>query len=230
MICSVKIDGRTVEVPAGASILQAAARAGIAIPTLCHHPALPPDGSCRMCLVEVTGHPGLHPACVFPASAGFEIETETAAVQAARRHVLRLLLERYRPGVGRRDNELLSLAARYGLSAPTEPRPPDIPVDESNPFIRVDRDACIHCWRCVRACDLLNGVAAIGVFGRGEEAHVGFGLDGRHPAAASTGQSIARHAYFECVQPAKFGRCCHQLTGQSPRRSPGQFGGQSVCA
>jgi formate dehydrogenase alpha subunit len=178
MMISVTIDGRRVEVAANASILEAAASAGVAIPVLCHHPALPPDGSCRMCLVEVTGHPGLHPACVVPVAAGLEIETDTAEVQAARRHVLQLLLERYRPGAGRHDNELLSLAARHGLSVRGVPRPPDIPVDESNPFIRVDRDACIHCWRCVRACDLLNGVTAIGVFGRGEEAHIGFGLDG----------------------------------------------------
>jgi formate dehydrogenase alpha subunit len=178
MIASITIDGRHIDVAASVSVLEAAARAGIGIPALCYHPALPPDGSCRLCLVEVSGRPGLHPACLLPADDGLVLHTETPAVGEARRNALRLLLRRYRPGVGRAHNELLALAARYGVPLPAERPPAVVEVDESNPFIRVDRDACIHCWRCVRACDLLNGVAAIGVFGRGEAAHIGFGLDG----------------------------------------------------
>jgi formate dehydrogenase alpha subunit len=175
---SVKIDGRIVEAPTGTSILRAAAEVGISIPALCSHPALPPDGSCRMCLVQVAGRPEFHPACLLPATDGLEVQTDTAALQAARREGLRLLLDRYRPGTGRAENELLALAARYDLMLPSERRPPQFPVDESNPFIRVARDACIRCWRCVRACDLLNGVTAIGVFGRGEDTHIGFGVGG----------------------------------------------------
>lgn len=146
------------------------------IPTLCYHPALPPDGSCRLCVVEISGHVGLHPACVLAVGEGFEVRTETAAIRGAPRNMLRLLLGRYCPGVGREGNELLALAARYGVAAPPEPRPPPLPVDDSNPLIRVDRGACIRCWRCVRACDSLNGVSAIGVIGRREQAHIGFGL------------------------------------------------------
>ena len=172
------VDGRAVPVTPGASILTAAAAAGIAIPTLCHHPALPPDGSCRICLVEVDGRPGLHPACVQPAGPDLVVQTESAVVQAARRHLLGLLLAGYRPGAGKAHNELLALAAHYGVTPPAAP--PAVPglVDESNPFIRVDHGACIRCWRCVRACDRLNGVTAIGIFGRGAAAHIGFGADG----------------------------------------------------
>jgi formate dehydrogenase major subunit/formate dehydrogenase alpha subunit len=172
------LDGTPVPAPAGVTVLEAARRAGVRIPSLCAHPALPPDGSCRLCLVEVDGRPGLQPACVLPVSEDLEVRTETLSVQAARRHALGLLLAAYRPGVGRADNELLALAARYRVPAPPERAEPRTPVDETNPFIRVDRDACIHCWRCVRACDRLNGVTAIGVFGRGADAHIGFGLDG----------------------------------------------------
>jgi formate dehydrogenase alpha subunit len=131
-----------------------------------------------MCLVEIEGYPGLHPACVMPAAAGLGVRTESPAVTSARRHILRLLLASYRPGRGKEHNELLALAARYGVRPP--PTSPDQPasVDESNPFIRVDRGACIRCWRCVRACDRLNGVTAIGIFGRGGQAHIGFGADG----------------------------------------------------
>jgi formate dehydrogenase alpha subunit len=173
------LDGREVPVQPGASILEAARSAGGTIPTLCHHPSLPPDGSCRVCLVEIEGHPGLHPACVVPAHAGLVVRTESPPVQAARRQVLRLLLADYRPGLGKTPNELLTLAARYEVTSPSAAPDRAATVDESNPFIRVDHGACIRCWRCVRACDRLNGVTAIGIFGRGGHARIGFGADGR---------------------------------------------------
>jgi predicted molibdopterin-dependent oxidoreductase YjgC len=172
------IDGRAVPVEPGATILDAAHRVGIAVPTLCHHASLPPDGSCRMCLVEIDGWDGLHPACTFPAATGMVVRTESDATRSARRNALRLLLRDYRPGPGKPGNELLEMAARYGLEGSRSTAPPSWPIDDSNPFIRVDRNACIRCWRCVRACDLLNGVRAIGVFGRDQEAHIGFGFDG----------------------------------------------------
>jgi predicted molibdopterin-dependent oxidoreductase YjgC len=100
-------------------------------------------------------------------------------VQAARRQVLRLLLADYRPGLGKTANELLTLAARYEVTSPPAAPGRAATVDESNPFIRVDHGACIRCWRCVRACDRLNGVTAIGIFGRGGHARIGFGADGR---------------------------------------------------
>jgi len=172
------VDGRPVAVPPGTSLLEAARRAGIEIPTLCHHPALPPDGSCRLCLVEIGGQPGLHAACVLPAADGLAVLTGTPALVEERRSVLRLLLDGYRHGAGRPDNALLALSGRHGVALPAQPSAARVPVDESNPFIRVDQDACIHCWRCVRACEVLNGVTAIGVFGRGDRARIGFGLDG----------------------------------------------------
>ena len=178
------VDGHEILVSPGTSVLEAARMAGVNIPTLCHHPALPADGSCRLCLVAVDGRHGLHAACVLPATNGLVVNTETQEIQAERRNVLRLLLGRYRPGKGGGDNELLMLAARYGIPIPARPWADAPDVDTSNPFIVVDRGACIHCWRCVRACDLLNGVAAIGVFGRGVDAQIGFGLGG--PMQAST--------------------------------------------
>jgi formate dehydrogenase alpha subunit len=172
------IDGREVPVGPGSTILDAAQRAGISVPTLCHHPSLPPDGSCRMCLVEIDGRDGLHPACTFPAADGMVVRTESEATRSARENTLRLLFRDYRPGAGKPGNELLEMSARHGVSTPAQTGPPPWPVDDSNPFIRVDRNACIRCWRCVRACDLLNGVTAIGVFGRDGSTHIGFGLDG----------------------------------------------------
>ena len=86
------IDGREVRVPQGISVLDAAHSAGIDIPVLCHHPALPPEGACRLCMVQVEGQRGLQPACTFPAAPGMVIQTETPAVVESRRFALNLLL------------------------------------------------------------------------------------------------------------------------------------------
>jgi predicted molibdopterin-dependent oxidoreductase YjgC len=172
------VDDRMVDAVPGVSVLDAAGEVGITIPVICYHPSLPPDGSCRMCVVEIQRRPGLHAACVVPATDDLVVHTDTPAVREARRHLLRLLLGTYRPGTGKEPNELLALAARLDVTAPPSVGGPPAAVDESNPFIRVDHGACIRCWRCVRACDRLNGVTAIGVFGRGADARIGFGADG----------------------------------------------------
>ncbi len=179
---TLKINGQTVQAETGMTVLKAAQQTGIDIPTLCYHPALPPDGGCRVCLVEVKGWPTLQAACTLQATEGMEVETDSPAVQAARRRVLELLLANYTPGVGRyaksEPNLLLELAERYGVQPPPfHANRPLYPVEDSNPFIRVDRNACVLCWRCQRACAYLNGVEAIGVFSRGANVHIGFGLD-----------------------------------------------------
>ena len=86
------IDGQRVEVPAGATILEAAGKLGIAIPTLCHLPPLPPNTSCMVCVVQVAGKAALQPACAAPAAEGLEVRTNTPAVLDARRTALELLL------------------------------------------------------------------------------------------------------------------------------------------
>ena len=181
------VNGHAVTPAAGWSILDAARVAGITIPTLCHHAALPPDGSCRLCVVEIDGRPGLHPACVEPAVGGRRVQTDTPATKAARRNVLALLLRRYRPRPGTADNEFLALVRAHGLDAGGASPVPPARADESDPFLRFDPAACVRCWRCVRACERLNGVAAIGVFGRGADARIGFGLD--QPMVASPCES-----------------------------------------
>jgi formate dehydrogenase alpha subunit len=181
------VNGTAVTPGVGWSILDAARAVGASVPTLCHHPALPRDGSCRLCVVEIDGRPGLHPACVEPAAGGLRVQTDTPEARAARHNMLGLILKRYQPRPGTQDNELLTLARAHGLSADGAAPSPAAAVDESDPFLRFDPGACIHCWRCVRACESLNGVAAIGVFGRGDAARIGFGLD--EPMVASPCES-----------------------------------------
>lgn len=170
------VDGRRVAAPPDSTVLDAARSAGIEIPALCHHPALPAAGACRLCVVEVEGR-GVHPACLLPASDDLVVTTDSERLRAARRASLSLLLDGYTPGVGRPDNELLRLAERSGLAPCRGATRSWRAIDEGNPLVRFDPNACVRCWRCVRACESLNGLGIIGVFGRNGDAHVGFGHD-----------------------------------------------------
>lgn len=155
------IDGRDISASEGQTILAAAARVGIVVPTLCHHPDLSPVGSCRVCLVHAGGQ-HLVPACKTVVEAGQVIETNTPHVRDARRFVLELLLQNYRDDSDRTevgDSEFLSLVREYGVRREdvlTEP--PRFQADsDSHPFIRVDLNKCILCTRCLRACDEVQG-------------------------------------------------------------------------
>ena len=86
------IDGVVIHAEKGSTILQAARKEGIYIPILCDHPALTPEGACRICLVEIEGQRALHPACTYPVSEGLEVQTNTPRVRAARKFNLELLI------------------------------------------------------------------------------------------------------------------------------------------
>lgn len=177
------IDGRQVTAREGQTVLEAATEAGIKIPTLCHHPALKPVGSCRLCLVEISRQRTLQPACTFPVMDGAEILTHSPKVEEARRFVLELLLSDHpldcmtceRTG----SCELQDLAYEYGIQQTRFPGVQhDYPIDTSNPFYLRDYNKCILCRRCVRACNEINGVEAIGVIQRGFSSKIGTAFDG----------------------------------------------------
>ena len=180
----VTIDGKAISVPRHFTVLEAAESAGIGIPKLCAHPALKPIGACRMCLVEVEKQRTLQPACTFPVSEGMVVHTNTPAVRAARSFVLELLLSDHpfdcmtceQAG----ECELQDLAYEYGIK---EVRFPGIKHDyplnlDDNPFIVRDYNKCVLCRRCIRACDEINGVEAIGLVHRGFDSKVGTAFDG----------------------------------------------------
>jgi NADH-quinone oxidoreductase subunit G len=179
----IKINGQQLAVPANSTVLEAAASAGINIPTLCHHPALEPIGACRVCLVEVARQRALQPACTFRVTEGMEVWTHSPKVEEARRFVLELLLSDHpldcmtceRAG----SCELQDLAYAYGIKESRFPgRQHDYAIDDSNPFYDRDYNKCILCRRCVRACDEINGVEAIGVIQRGFDSKIGTAFDG----------------------------------------------------
>jgi formate dehydrogenase alpha subunit len=182
---TVTIDGRTIDVPAGRTVLEAARAAGITIPTLCYHPDLSVDGSCRLCMVEVEQMKGQVAACSLPVSAGMVVHTETPALAESRRFVLEMLLRRYvDAGYASGDHdetEFLHWVRHYGAQGPKEQGERAVArhaVDsDPNPFVWVDLNKCILCTRCVRACEEVQGRFVWGVGQRGDDARIIAGLD-----------------------------------------------------
>ncbi len=180
---NLQIDGRKVSAPTGSTVLDAAEKAGIQIPKLCHHPALEPIGACRMCLVEIKGQRTLQPACTFPITEGMEVQTHSPKVVEARRFVLELLLSDHPLDCMTCDStgscELQDLMYEYGVKTTRFPGEQHAyAIDDPNPFIQRDYNKCIQCRRCVRACAEINGVQAIGMLWRGFRVKPGTVMDG----------------------------------------------------
>jgi predicted molibdopterin-dependent oxidoreductase YjgC len=158
MAVTLTINGRKVVASEENTILDAARGAGIKIPTLCHHPDLSNIGACRLCVVSVEKARALQTACTTPVFEGMVVDTESAAARETRRFVLEMLLSDH-PNECMTcevngDCELQNLAYEYDVSWPeyqgkchTYEINPD-----PNPFVFIDRNKCVLCGRCVRAC------------------------------------------------------------------------------
>ncbi|MBU0512233.1 MAG: (2Fe-2S)-binding protein [Chloroflexi bacterium] len=181
-IVNMSIDGQKIQAETGQTILQVAREADIYIPVLCDHPALPPEGACRICLVEIEKQRNLQPACTFPVSDGLVVHTKTPRAIQARKFSLELLISDHPLDCMTCDSTgnclLQDLAYEYGVEGDRyEGTKHHYSVNDPNPFIQVDRNKCILCRRCVRACGEINGVEAISVFYRGFNAYIGFGAN-----------------------------------------------------
>jgi len=179
---NVTINGKSMEVAEGTTILQAANAAGIEIPTLCHHPALKDIGACRMCLVEVANIPALQPACTYPVTDGIKVETHTPRTLEMRKFVLEMLFSErnhycmYCEMSG--DCELQKQAYDHGLAHWTYPTPnPRLPVDASRTYFLMDHNRCILCRRCIRACGDVVGNNTLGVMARGAKTMITADMD-----------------------------------------------------
>ena len=171
-IIPLTINGRTIRVPAGTTILDAARSAGIDIPTLCYHPQLTANGICRLCAVEVVGARTLQPACVVPVARDMVVNTETERVNSARRVILELLASTVDVS---QAPEVLEYLERYGarLQQFIGGYRRDPPVMDDNPFYVRDYSQCIMCWRCIQACgEDVQHTFALTWGGRGVRSHV----------------------------------------------------------
>ncbi len=176
---NVKINGIPVTVPAGTTILDAARKVGIDIPTLCYLRDVNEIGACRMCLVEATGARGPIPACVAKVSDGMEVRTNTPKLIEARRTNLKLLLSNHKREclscVRSGSCELQKLCHDYGIEdeeAFAGARN-EYEIDASAPHMYRDNEKCILCRRCSAACTVNQGVGVIGANARGFDTHIG---------------------------------------------------------
>ena len=165
------INDRAVEVPENFTVLQAAQKAGVRIPTLCYLKDINAIGACRVCLVEVKGARALQASCVLPVSEGMRVYTQTPQVLEARKSVLKLILSDHPKDcltcIRNQSCELQRVCGELGIEEiPYEGRPRDIPADTGSPSIVRDPAKCILCRRCVSVCKQQN-VHAIGTINRG---------------------------------------------------------------
>ncbi|CAA7600723.1 nitrate reductase [Acididesulfobacillus acetoxydans] len=173
------IDGRSVSVPKGTTVLQACRMNNIPIPTLCHDPELTATGSCRLCIVEIEGMRNLPPSCVTQATQGMVVRTRTEKVREARKTILELLVANHPldcmtcQKMGSCD--LAKYAYEYQVTGEAfsggERR--QLPIDDSNPFILRDPNKCILCGKCIRACEEVQGRSVLDFSYRGFNTQVG---------------------------------------------------------
>ncbi|GLQ51135.1 formate dehydrogenase subunit alpha [Dyella flava] len=198
-VVTLEIDGRSIQVPEGTSVMRAAAQAGINIPKLCATDMLEAFGSCRLCLVEIDGRKGYPASCTTPVAAGMKVSTQTQKLAEIRRGVMELYISDHPldcltcPANG--HCELQDMAGvvglrevRYGYEGANhvfakdkqgEANPHFVAKDESNPYFTFDPSKCIVCSRCVRACDEVQGTFALTIQGRGFESKVSASQDNR---------------------------------------------------
>ncbi|OYD85069.1 formate dehydrogenase subunit alpha [Azospirillum brasilense] len=174
------IDGRTVTVPEGTSVMRAAMEAGITVPKLCATDMLDAYGSCRLCMVEIEGRRGTPASCTTPVAPGMKVHTQNERLGRLRRGVMELYISDHPldcltcPTNG--NCELQDMAGavglrnvRYGYEGENHRA---AVKDESNPYFTFDPSKCIVCSRCVRACGEVQGTFALTIDGRGFDSKV----------------------------------------------------------
>ena len=180
----VKIDGKEIEVPYRSTILEAAEKLGIHIPTLCRHPALSTIGACRVCLVKVKfpwGRERIVTACNFPIEDDIEVFTDSEDVRRDRKVIIELLLARS-PNVP----VIQQLAKAYGIEEPRFPK---------------EDEGCILCGLCVRVCEEAIGAKAIDFVGRGVHEMVAppFGVQSETCIGCGACASVCPTGYIQVV-------------------------------
>ena len=217
------IDGQSVTVPEGTSIMRAAMEAGTQIPKLCATDMVDAFGSCRLCLIEIEGRAGTPASCTTPAMAGLVVHTQTERLKKLRKGVMELYISDHPLDcltcAANGDCELQDMAGavglrdvRYGYEGDNhvfaktkgEVNAAWMPKDDSNPYFTYDPSKCIVCSRCVRACEEVQGTFALTISGRGFDSRVSPGMSESFLGS-------------ECVS---CGACVQAARPQRSRRNP----------
>lgn len=172
-VLTLTIDGETVSVEPGTTLLDAARHAGKEIPTICYHEATTSNAVCRLCVVEVEGMRTLQPSCIVKAAEGMKVQTQSERVLRARRTIFEMLAS---------TMDLSDAPALLGMmdeAGASHERFPDAerrtsPVLDDNPMYVRDYSKCLLCWRCVQVCaEDAQYTFALSFDGRGYETQIG---------------------------------------------------------
>jgi formate dehydrogenase alpha subunit len=213
---TLKIDGKTIEVPAGTTVLEAARSADIYIPTLCYDPDLKPFGACCLCVVEIEGMRGLPTSCTTPVTEGMAVFTETPLVNQSRRITMELIMANHHGDcltcAKNQRCDVQKIARYLGIEQEHFDRLRKsqtlLPVDDSHPAFTRDLNKCILCGKCVRACHEIAGLGAIDLAFRGNSAKVS--TFGDKPVLESICESCG-----ECVERCPTGALTPKNTRQA---------------
>lgn len=246
---TLSIDGRTVTVPVGTTLLQAASRLGISVPTLCWLPTLTPVNACRLCVVEVEGARTLAPACARACEAGMQVKTASERVRLSRKLVLELLASSVNLD---RAPDLLRWMAEYGAD-PARFGPPEAsttsrdtrhaghhhvgdgqsaetvaqPVKVDNSLYVRDYARCVLCYKCVEACGTdAQHTFAISIAGRGFDARVSTEWDDPLPEGACV---YCGNCINVCPTGALVFRSEHELREQGAWEPDKQSETDTIC-
>ncbi|MFC3675863.1 formate dehydrogenase subunit alpha [Ferrovibrio xuzhouensis] len=178
------VDGISVTVPEGTSVMRASMEAGIQVPKLCATDMVDAFGSCRLCLVEIAGRAGTPASCTTPVAEGMSVSTQTPRLKQLRRGVMELYISDHPLDcltcAANGDCELQDMAGavglrdvRYGYEGDNHLK---LGKDETNPYFTFDASKCIVCSRCVRACEEVQGTFALTIQARGFDSKVSPGM------------------------------------------------------
>jgi formate dehydrogenase major subunit len=169
-----RVNGESVQLADGDTVLDALRAARVEVPTLCHDPRLKPAGACRLCVVEVRGLGRPVAACTTPVWDGMEVASHTPEIEQSRRALLELLARKYpvEPSVRSPEKEFHRYLRAYGLEAELSGNPHPELRDDSHPYIHVDMAQCVTCYRCVRICEEVQGQFVWRICNRGDATRI----------------------------------------------------------
>lgn len=176
-IINLEIDGMKVNIEKGKSVLDAAKKANIDIPTLCFLKEISANGDCRMCLVEIEGRRGFVPSCITVAEEGMIVKTNTPEINETRKIMLDLILSSHNRDcltcIRNGNCELQALAQKFGVTdIEYEGEKVEEHIDDLSPSIVRDTSKCILCKRCIAACKNIQNIGAIDIAGRGFKSRI----------------------------------------------------------
>ncbi len=181
---TILIDGRKIITSEGLNLLEVARDNGFDIPGLCYHKKLSPTGACRLCICKVRGMNGLVASCTISVKDGMEVTAFDSELEEARGYLLDYLLsEHNEESDGTWHDEFRELRIRYGLDDPAKRKFPPVwvelgyPSDDTSPVLTYDASKCIKCFRCIKACEEVQGKNVLSFTSRGITSYIIAGFD-----------------------------------------------------